>query len=193
MNTQQSATERSPLNTTWRSITRRKAISLLGGWLLAETGYRTVAAEIRCDNRPMKWLSERIGYTNENSEVREWIRKAAPSNDSESVAWCGIAVGVAVQMFGYPLPQDHMRARSWAKAGVPTDKPEQGDIVVFWRRTRNGDLGHVAFFLSQTETEITVLGGNQDGGRVSMSTYKKNPGPNDKKVGFLAYRRLRKA
>jgi uncharacterized protein (TIGR02594 family) len=48
--------------------------------------------------------------------------------------------------------------------GMPTDKPRVGDVVVFRHKDSNDEClgnGHVGFFLSQTETAVEVLGGNQ--------------------------------
>jgi len=75
-------------------------------------------------------------------------------------------------------------ARSWLLFGMNVDTaPEPGDVVVFWRGSRDSWLGHVGFFLgfSKNGQRIYCLGGNQ-GNQVSVSAY---PAEN-----LLGFRRL---
>jgi uncharacterized protein (TIGR02594 family) len=54
-----------------------------------------------------------------------------------------------------------LAARSFLKYGVSTKKPQLGDLAVFWRGTKTGAEGHVAFYISETPSFVYVLGGNQ--------------------------------
>jgi len=67
-------------------------------------------------------------------------------------------------------------ARSWLRVGVGVnlDSAQTGDIVVFWRISKNGTSGHVALFVNFTnKNKIKVLGGNQSN-QVKISDYPVN-------------------
>lgn len=77
--------------------------------------------------------------------------------------WCACWVGVVLEETGYPSTKK-ANARSYLSWGqeVSKDDYKEGDIVVFWRGTRNdGTTGHVGFLLSSGENTVTILGGNQ--------------------------------
>jgi uncharacterized protein (TIGR02594 family) len=65
---------------------------------------------------------------------------------------------------------DSAVAKSWMHWGKELDPPVEGCIAVF---TRDGGLGHVGFFLSESGTNIKLLGGNQ-GDKVSISDHPKS-------------------
>ncbi|MCB1713295.1 MAG: hypothetical protein KDH96_12745, partial [Candidatus Riesia sp.] len=65
--------------------------------------------------------------------------------------------------------------------GTPVTEPKIGDIVVFWRGTRDGWQGHVAFYIREDADGIFVLGGNQSN-QVCIAEYPKNQ--------LLGYRRI---
>lgn len=62
-------------------------------------------------------------------------------------------------------------ARSWLTWGHKIEKPMVGAVVIF-RRGSDPASGHVAFYLSEDDHTISVLGGNQ-GDKVSVAKYKK--------------------
>ncbi len=99
-------------------------------------------------------------------------------NDDET-AWCSIFVNwVAMKC---DLKSSKMaNARSWLDVGTPTNSPEPGDVVVFWRGSPDGWQGHVGFFMgySKDASRVYCLGGNQ-GNQVSISAYKS-----DQVLGF---------
>lgn len=92
--------------------------------------------------------------------------------------WCSAFVNYCVEQAGF-AGTNSARARSWADWGKSIDKPEVGCIVVFWRKDPDGPFGHVGFFLSETEDEIMVLGGNQSNAVTKAPTSKDE---------FLGYR-----
>ena len=74
-------------------------------------------------------------------------------------------------------------ARSWLNVGQAVDKPQPGDIVIFWRETMDSCKGHVAIWLGETSDGVICLGGNQ-GDSVCIGVSEKNT--------VLGYRRLNK-
>jgi len=108
----------------------------------------------------------------------DWVK-------TEKTAWCSIFMNWVALKAGYKRTNSAL-ARSWLKAGVPIDKPEPGDIVVYWREKRNSYKGHVGIFMgfSIDGNRIYTLGGNQSDA-VSISAYSKDQ--------LLGFRRLIKA
>ena len=92
----------------------------------------------------------------------QWI------NDDET-PWCSVFVGWCAQQAGLKFSTSAL-ARSWMHIGTPTSHPEPGDVVVFWRESKESSKGHVGFYVgySQDQSRIYCLGGNQ-GNQVSIS------------------------
>lgn len=44
---------------------------------------------------------------------------------------------------------------------VKLDGPALGAIAVYWRTSPNSGLGHVGFYMGETPTQISTLGGNE--------------------------------
>jgi len=99
-------------------------------------------------------------------------------NDDET-PWCSIFVSWVAKKCKLKYSK-LANARSWMNIGLPTQKPEPGDVVVFWRESPESWKGHVGFFtgFSQDGTRVYCLGGNQ-GNQVSISAY-----PTDTVLGF---------
>ena len=98
----------------------------------------------------------------------------------DETAWCSIFVNWCLKKAGKPITGE-VRARSFLQYGTSTKKPEVGDIVVFWRESKAGVLGHVAFYISETPNFIYCLGGNQNQ-QVNISKYSK--------LNLLDYRKI---
>jgi uncharacterized protein (TIGR02594 family) len=107
-----------------------------------------------------KGVSEVPG-TGNNSRVLEYLNAttnlglAARSRDE--TPWCSAFVNWCVAQAGMQGTRSAL-ARSWLNWGVPLATPRRGCIVVF---EREKIFGHVGFYLGETDTEIRVLGGNQ--------------------------------
>jgi uncharacterized protein (TIGR02594 family) len=56
--------------------------------------------------------------------------------------------------------------------GVSLNFPVYGCVVVLWRGSREGVLGHVGFFVGMQDQNLLLLGGNQ-GNEVSIRPYPK--------------------
>ncbi|MEQ1951126.1 TIGR02594 family protein [Mesorhizobium sp. CN2-181] len=96
----------------------------------------------------------------------------------DEVAWCSSFMNYCVEQAGMTGTNSKW-AMSWHEmdwGAEVTNNPRDGDIVVF--RRRNGSAsgpvagGHVAFWLSETTSHVSILGGNQSN-RVRISSYPK--------------------
>ena len=92
----------------------------------------------------------------------------------DETPWCAAFVGSVLAQCGIQ-GTNKLNARSYLDWGRPVDldKAQKGDVVVFWRGSKDGWQGHVAFYSHQDEEHIYVLGGNQ-GNKVSLAPYKKD-------------------
>lgn len=100
----------------------------------------------------------------------------------EDTPWCSIFVNWCAKKTGLK-GSGLASARSWLVAGQTVDNPQPGDIVVFWRESRDSWKGHVGFFFgfSRDGKRVFCLGGNQ-GNQVSISSFDVDQ--------VLGYRRL---
>ena len=85
----------------------------------------------------------------------DWVK-------DDETAWCAAFLGAMLHRAGLPHT-GKLNARSYMNYGVEVDlkDAQPGDIVVFWRGSKNGWQGHVGFFVKETAQKIRVLGGNQ--------------------------------
>lgn len=82
---------------------------------------------------------------------------------NDEIAWCAGFVGGILEMCGLRSTRSGM-ARSYAQSEFfrKISKPVVGCIVVFWRGSKTGTLGHVGFYAGEDQYKnIMVLGGNQ--------------------------------
>jgi uncharacterized protein (TIGR02594 family) len=105
-----------------------------------------------------------------NPEVLTYFR--APGfkwvKDDET-AWCAAFINWAFWKAGLKVPGT-LAARSFLKVGKKTLAPKMGDLVVFWRISKDSPYGHVGFFIKATKDVVYVLGGNQSNA-VNVSTF----------------------
>lgn len=126
-------------------------------------------------------IREIAGKT-DNKEVLKYFEILGFDGDKlkDETAWCSafanwVALSVGLECSGM------LNARSWTKVGVEVKVPQFGDVVVFWRESKNSWKGHVAFYVNSDDSFIYVLGGNQSN-RVNVAAYPKER--------LLTYRRL---
>lgn len=118
----------------------------------------------------MPWLVEadRLRGTREiagarhNPVIMDWAEDLGIPYSADEVPWCGLFVAHCI---GSTLPDESMPtnvlgARNWGTFGKPV-KPQLGAVMVFWRGSRTGWTGHVAFYWAEDEEAFHVLGGNQ--------------------------------
>jgi uncharacterized protein (TIGR02594 family) len=112
--------------------------------------------------------------TGDNPRVVEYLRSTnltAPYNSNDETPWCSAFVNWCIERSGFE-GTDSAWARSWTNWGKKINNGRRGCIVVFTRPPDPGS-GHVAFYVSETPTQIKVLGGNQSDA-VKISTYPKS-------------------
>ncbi len=93
----------------------------------------------------------------------------------DEIPWCGLAVSYWIKRAGFEPPKNYsqVRARDFASWGKPAKKPSFGDVLVFWRGSRDGRDGHVGLYVAEDTQAYYVLGGNQ-GDKVCISRIHKN-------------------
>jgi len=94
----------------------------------------------------------------------------AEIHDDET-PWCAAFVGAVLAEAG-ERGTGALNARSYLKWGeaVELADAQQGDVLVFWRGSKDGWQGHVGFFVGRKGRDVLVLGGNQ-GNEVSIKPY----------------------
>lgn len=107
-----------------------------------------------------------------NPRIVEYLRSTSLGGamaSSDETAWCSAFVNFCVEKAGF-AGTDSAMARSWLKWGRAVNTPVTGCIVVFERGAPPS--GHVAFYVSESDGKIKVLGGNH-GNKVSIMAYDK--------------------
>ena len=131
-----------------------------------------------------KGVKEFPGEEN-NPQVVEYLHATRNldglANSRDETPWCSAFVNWCVKRAGYKATE-HAAARSWMEWGQKIETPRRGCIVVFQRNT---NFGHVGFYLGETETEILVLGGNQQNKETLLFEVSEKYYP---KANLLGYR-----
>lgn len=115
-----------------------------------------------------RWLSqawrefgeaERPG-TRANARIVAMFRDAGHAKiASDEIAWCAAFCGACLERAGIRSTQSLM-ARSYLAWGTPLAEARMGAVAVFSRGS-DPALGHVGFWLGETEDSVVLLGGNQ--------------------------------
>lgn len=92
-----------------------------------------------------------------NNRIIEYHAATSLSATTDEVPWCSSFVSWCLEKSGIESARNAW-ARSYLNWGKKIDKPVLGCIAVF---KRGADSGHVAFFVRENTSTITVLGGNQ--------------------------------
>lgn len=127
---------------------------------------------------------EEIPGPESNPKILQYAKESGILNyTSDEMAWCSVFINWAAHKAGLERTNSPA-ARSWLRVGIPVTDPEPGDLVIFWRESRDSWKGHVGIFTgySNNNSRIYCLGGNQ-GDEVSITAK-----PFDR---ILGYRRLR--
>lgn len=106
-------------------------------------------------------IQELKGRKRNNPTILAFYADAGhPEIDNDEVSWCAAVICAMFERCGYSSPKT-LAARGFLQWGKEVTSPRVGDVVVFWRGSRNGWQGHVALFVRETATYVYVLGGNQ--------------------------------
>lgn len=101
-----------------------------------------------------------------------YLKATGVSRSNDETAWCSAFVNWCMLMAGFP-GTGNASARSWLDwGGVSLNFPVYGCVVVLWRGSRDGALGHVGFFVGMQDQNLLLLGGNQ-GNEVSIRPYSR--------------------
>jgi len=122
-----------------------------------------------------------ISGNEDNPIIVGWFRDIGHSwvKDDET-AWCSCFINWLAWKLNLER-SGKLDARSWLECGTFIQKPEIGDVVIFWRESINSWKGHVGLFAGNDENHIYCLGGNQ------YNCVNIKPYPKDRVLG---YRRL---
>lgn len=118
----------------------------------------------------------------DNATILGWANELGLPYTSDSIAWCALFMSWVAYEGGYEGLKT-LRARDWLNVGTPVTEPQKGDVVIFWRGSPGGSLGHVGIYDGGTADDVITLGGNQDD-KVGIGYYPKGR--------VLGYRRLTK-
>ena len=131
---------------------------------------------------PLVWYEEakRLMGTREkpgpasNQTLLDWAKELDIKYPGDDIPWCGLFVAhcIGSTLTEEPLPANPLAARAWRKAGQPC-QAGLGAILVFWRGSPTGGLGHVGFYKGEDTDAYHVLGGNQSDS-VSVARVAKN-------------------
>jgi uncharacterized protein (TIGR02594 family) len=108
----------------------------------------------------------------DSDKLRAFLRSDGPTlGEPAKLPWCGdfVETCIGLALPNVKIPANPYLARNWSKWGEPADH-RYGAVVVFWRGTKKGTQGHVAFAIAVDEARglIEVIGGNQ-GNEVSRA------------------------
>lgn len=115
-----------------------------------------------------------------NHRIIEYLHSVESLNpgmaNSDETDWCSCFVNWCMEKAGL-VGTDKPNAQSWKNwRTAVAGPPRRGDVAVF-QRWASGEMpswkGHVGFWLSQSNGEIELLGGNQ-GRSVSVRRYPVN-------------------
>lgn len=114
------------------------------------------------------------GKTNNSPSILSWLKRLVPTAAEDEINWCSaFAHDVVTTALETQLPQIDASARSWLKYGIPTETPQMGDMVIFWREDPKSWKGHIGIYIRDNGVYVWVLGGNQSQ-TVSIAPYEKS-------------------
>jgi uncharacterized protein (TIGR02594 family) len=105
-----------------------------------------------------------------NGRIIQYHKACDSKYTSDSISWCSSFINFCLQQAGGRGTRSAM-ARSFLSWGKKVTKPKAGDLVIFSRGT-DGISGHVGFYVKESKSHISVLGGNQSDA-VNISSYAK--------------------
>ena len=123
-----------------------------------------------------------IPGSGDNPEISKYFIEMGFDADKmhDETAWCSAYVNGCVIQVNRPH-SGQLNARSWLQVGHSAYNPRLGDVVVFWRESRDSWKGHVGFFITARNGLIYTLGSNQNNA-VRIAAYPRGR--------VLEYRRL---
>jgi uncharacterized protein (TIGR02594 family) len=121
-------------------------------------------------SQPVVWYEEarrHLGMQEQrgpgsNRKLLDWADDLDIEYKSDDIPWCGLFVAhcVGSTLPAEVLPRSPLMARGWKSCGRQTS-PRLGAIMVFWRGSKEGSLGHVGLYAGEDQQAYHILGGNQ--------------------------------
>lgn len=165
-----------------------KWINIFLNWLLSLVSSKTeVVPQVKDDsmqsiaqeNKVPKYYEIALEYLGEteipgdkhNAKIVNFFKTVTGQEFPDETSWCAAFTGYCLHSAGLPHT-GKLNARSYLDYGTPVESPRVGDIVVFWRESKESWKGHVGFYAGETTTTVKVLGGNQNN-MVSIANYSK--------------------
>ncbi|TBE77242.1 TIGR02594 family protein [Rhizobium ruizarguesonis] len=115
----------------------------------------------------MKFAYAELGQTEfqgteSNQRILEYLRSTNLPNSaiSDETDWSSAFVNWVVRQVGYSGTNSAVN-RSWLTWGKPIYPIQPGCVAVFWRISPTDPTGHTGFVVGETDTTITIIGGNQ--------------------------------
>ena len=105
-------------------------------------------------------LKEIVGKDH-NSQIIAFFHELGYDINNDETPWCSVILSYIAKKSGYEY-NTKLNARGWLGIGVPVINPKFGDVVIFWRVSKNGWRGHVGIFVNKIGNTIYTLGGNQN-------------------------------
>ena len=107
---------------------------------------------------------------------KKWVQ-------DDETAWCSAFINFIAIECGCEY-SGKLDARSWLSVGREVKYPELGDLVIYWREKKDSWKGHVNLFVSQNNSVIYGIGGNQDN-QVNIKPYPKGQLLSFRKIEYL--------
>jgi uncharacterized protein (TIGR02594 family) len=115
----------------------------------------------------------------DNPEILAWAKEVGvgATYKHDSIAWCGLAMAIAVHRAGYQPVYAPLWAKNWSAWGDEATIPMLGDVLVFDRtytdaQGRTQHAGHVGEYVGEDTGAYHVLAGNTKD-RVEISRVAK--------------------
>lgn len=122
---------------------------------------------IQEDSRPEK----------HHARIVEFHQTTTYKATDDETPWCSSFVNWVMIQSGRQ-GTNKAAAKSWLGWGVSVATPERGDVVVVRDKAAKQGTGyHVGFYISSSPAQITILGGNQGGGRIHGGMVKESQYP----------------
>jgi uncharacterized protein (TIGR02594 family) len=112
-----------------------------------------------------KWVTlgrQDIGFheIGNNQGIGTFIAQAHCGQQGDP--WCAIWANAKIEQAGLPGTRSASSQSFRTNANfVKLGGPALGAISVYWRGSPNSGLGHVGFYMGETDTQISTLGGNE--------------------------------
>ena len=139
------------------------------------------------------WMARAIGEMGQaaiegpgsNPRIDEYLRACTEESlaGGDETAWCAAFMAWVMSRSGYPIADEgqspksrFLLASAWLGWGMPAEG-RYGAIAVIISKGRqvaeNGTGAHVGFLVRESGNDFILLGGNQEGGRVSSTRFPK--------------------